>query len=69
MQRFEWNAGSRSDAEGYRFRVVASRAGAVVDASAYMLDRVRSVSAGGDSLALDLTRLGPVSYGDVKTIH
>jgi hypothetical protein len=36
---------------------------------ALMLDRVESVSAGGDALTLQLQRSGSVEYGAVKSVH
>jgi flagellar basal-body rod modification protein FlgD len=67
--RFEWDAGAHADAEGLRFRVVATRAGAAVGAQALSIDRVQAVSAGGDTLLLDLQRNGTVPYAAVRTIQ
>ena len=66
---FEWPAGKHSDAEGLRFRITASSGSTTLSSTPLMLDRVESVSAGGDSLMLQLQRSGSVAYGDVKTVH
>jgi flagellar basal-body rod modification protein FlgD len=66
---FEWPAGTRTDAEGLRFRVTASSGTNVLGSTPLMLDRVESVSAGGESLTLQLQRSGNVDYSAIKTVH
>ena len=67
--RFEWNAGQATDADGLRFRVVATRGASTVASTPLMLDRVLSVSAGGDSLKIELENSGTVDYEAVKSVH
>jgi len=66
---FEWPAGTRTDAEGLRFRVTATSGANTLSTTPLMLDRVESVSAGGDTLTLQLQRSGNVEYNAIKTVH
>lgn len=62
---FEWNAGAHTDAEGLMFRVTAVKGNEVLAGIPVMLDRVRSVATGGDTLTLNLQRSGDVPAGSV----
>jgi flagellar basal-body rod modification protein FlgD len=66
---FVWPAGTHADGDGLRFRVTATAGSAGVAVTPLMLDRVESVSAGGDALTLQLQRSGSVEYGAVKSVH
>jgi flagellar basal-body rod modification protein FlgD len=66
---FEWPAGDAADADGYRFRVVATAGTASVLGGTLMRDRVDSVAAGGGSLQLELQHSGPVAFDAVKAIN
>jgi flagellar basal-body rod modification protein FlgD len=66
---FDWPAGTHVDGEAQRFRVTAKAGSATVVAAPLMLDRVESVSAGGESLTLQLQRSGNVEYSAVKSVH
>lgn len=66
---FSWAAGDHSDAEGLRFRITATSGSTNVATTSLMLDRVESVSAGGDSLTLQLQRSGNVEYSAIKNVH
>jgi len=65
---FDWPAGTLTDAEGLHFRITATSGAASVPVTPLMLDRVEAVSAGGDTLTLDLLRSGLVPYSAVKTV-
>ncbi|HEY6133098.1 MAG TPA: flagellar hook capping FlgD N-terminal domain-containing protein [Rubrivivax sp.] len=66
---FEWPAGKRTDAENLRFRVTATSGAAAVQSTLLTRDEVLAVSAGGDTLTLELMRAGAVPYSAVKTVH
>jgi flagellar basal-body rod modification protein FlgD len=66
---FEWPGAKGADGGDYRFRVNAASGAAQVLATPLMLDRVQSVSFGGNTLNLDLARSGPVPYGDVVAFN
>lgn len=66
---FDWTAPAGAGASDYRFRVNAGNGAAQVLASPLMLDRVQSVSFGGNTLQLDLERSGPVPYGNVVAFN
>jgi flagellar basal-body rod modification protein FlgD len=66
---FDWNAGAAADADGYRFRVAATRGSASVGTQPLMRDRVEAVSSGGDALNLELQHAGSVAYDAVKAIN
>jgi flagellar basal-body rod modification protein FlgD len=68
-QRFEWPAGSHADDENLRFRVSATSGAATVQATPLMQDEVLAVSAGGDTLTLELLRSGTVPYSAVKSVN
>lgn len=66
---FEWN-GAPAGTEGeYRFRVTANNGAAQVLSTSLMLDRVESVSFGGNALNLDLARSGALPYGQVVAFN
>ncbi len=66
---FEWTAAAHTAQEGLRFRVVATQGTTQVTATPMMFDRVLSVSAGSDTLKLDLESSGSVNYSDVRTVR
>jgi flagellar basal-body rod modification protein FlgD len=68
-QRFEWPAGTHTDDENLRFRITATSGAAAVPATPLMQDEVLAVSAGGDTLTLELLRSGQVPYSAVKTVN
>ena len=66
---FEWPA-SKVDADaGLHFRVVATSGAATLSSTALMRDRVDAVSAGGDTLTLELQHSGQVPYDQVKAFN
>jgi len=68
-QDFAWPAGKHSDGENLRFRVTATSGAAAVQTSPLTRDQVLAVSAGGDTLTLELMRAGAVPYSAVKSVH
>jgi len=69
---FNWKPSSGvlpSEAESYRFRVVASNGTAPVTNTTLMRDRVESVSLVGDKLTLETERSGQVTYADIKAFN
>jgi flagellar basal-body rod modification protein FlgD len=69
---FNWKPTSGvlpTEAESYRFRVVASNGTATVTSTALMRDRVDAVSLVGDKLTLQTSRSGPVAYADIKAFN
>lgn len=65
---FEWDA-SKAAPGSYTFRVTANSGTLPVTASPLMRDRVEAVSAGGDTLTLELARSGNVAYTAVKAFN
>jgi flagellar basal-body rod modification protein FlgD len=68
-QDFEWPAGKHGDGDNLRFRVTATSGAAAVQSTLLTRDQVLSVSAGGDTLTLELMRAGDVPYSAVKSVH
>ncbi len=66
---FEWNDARAAGSEEYRFRVIATNGAAEVLSTPLMLDRVQSVSFGGNSINLDLARSGSMPYGQVVAFN
>jgi flagellar basal-body rod modification protein FlgD len=66
---FEWAGGTAADSGELRFRIVAQRGTASVNAQPLMYDRVLSVSAGGSQLRLELARNGSVDYSSVYAVR
>ena len=66
---FEWPAKDIDADAGLSFRVTATSGAAVVQTTALMRDRVNAVSAGGDTLTLELERSGSVPYSDIKAFN
>ncbi|MFY8087826.1 MAG: flagellar hook assembly protein FlgD, partial [Rubrivivax sp.] len=66
---FEWAGGNAADSDDLRFRIVAQRGAATVNAQPLMYDRVLSVSAGGNQLQLELARSGSVDYSSVYAVR
>jgi flagellar basal-body rod modification protein FlgD len=66
---FEWPAGAVTDADGYRFRVVATRGSASVLGGTLMRDQVEAVTSAGSTLNLELRHSGTVSYDSVKAFN
>ena len=66
---FDWAGGDGASAGEFRFRVTATSGTAEVPTTPLMLDRVQSVSFGGNSLNLDLARSGSVPYGNVVAFN
>ncbi len=66
---FAWNAGTHTDGEALQFRITATTGAAPVTVTPLMYDHVNAVSAGGDSLTLELERSGTVAYSAIKTVH
>jgi flagellar basal-body rod modification protein FlgD len=67
---FEWEGGNlASSQDGLRFRIVATQGTEAVTAKPIMLDRVLSVSTGGDALKLELENSGHVNYADVRSVR
>ena len=60
---------THTDDENLRFRVSATSGAATVAATPLMQDQVLAVSAGGDTLTLELLRSGEVPYSAVKTVN
>jgi len=72
MRSFNWQAADKAlptDADGYRFRVVATTGNAAVPATPLMRDRVESVSLAGNELRLATSRSGQVPYSQVKAFN
>ena len=69
LHGFDWPAGSATDASGLRFRVTATSGATSVASTALMRDRIDAVATGGDSLTLELARLGSVPYASVKAFN
>jgi flagellar basal-body rod modification protein FlgD len=66
---FNWPAGEHTDGEGLRFRITPTSGAAAVPVTPLMLDHVESVSAGGDTLTLQLLRSGFVPYSEIKSVN
>lgn len=62
---FDWDIGAHPEGADYRFRVSATSGAAQVGAQPLMLDRVQSVSVGGNSLDLQLERSGLKPYSSI----
>ncbi len=66
---FDWPADKVDANAGLRFRVVATSGAATLPSTALMRDRVDAVSAGGDTLTLELQRSGLVPYDQIKAFN
>ena len=66
---FDWPAKDIDADAGLTFRVTATSGAATLSSTALMRDRVNAVSAGGDTLTLDLERSGQVAYADIKAFN
>jgi flagellar basal-body rod modification protein FlgD len=69
---FEWKPASGtlpSEAEGYRFRIVASAGTVTVASTALMRDRVEAVSMVDNKLTLETARSGQVAYADIRAVN
>ena len=66
---FEWVPGAAPAERDLRFRVVATRGAGEVAVQPLTIDRVSSVSAGGDKLQLTLENSGTVDYADVVAVR
>ncbi len=66
---FNWLADKVDADAGLRFRVVATSGAATLTSTALMRDRVDAVSAGGDTLTLELQRSGSISYDQIKAFN
>lgn len=67
-QPFAWDAGSHSGAEGLRYRVTATKGGAVVSHRTLVQDQVVSVGSDNGSMQVQLRGLGAIGYDAVRTI-
>lgn len=66
---FEWSPGAEADVGAPRFRVVAHSGAAELASTPLMLDHVKAVSFGGNTLNLELSRSGTVPYGEVVAFN
>lgn len=66
---FEWHGADAANAGDYRFRPVAHSGAAQLAVSPLMLDHVKAVSFGNNTLNLELARSGTVPYGDVVAFN
>ncbi|MDH5540724.1 MAG: flagellar hook assembly protein FlgD [Rhizobacter sp.] len=66
---FNWPANGADANAGLRFRITATSGATALSSTALMRDRVDSVSAGGNSLVLDLARSGAVPYEQIKAFN
>ncbi len=69
VHSFGWPAGSADDGSGLRFRVTAKSGATKLATTALMRDVVDAVQAGGNTLTLELHRLGNVPYSSVRTFN
>ena len=66
---FNWPAKGVDADGGLHFRVVATSGAATLTSTALMRDRVDAVSAGGDTLTLELEHSGQVPYDQIKAFN
>jgi flagellar basal-body rod modification protein FlgD len=67
---FEWKPKAGIDATlGDRFRVVAKSGTTTLSATPLMRDRVDAVSAGGETLSLELRMSGSVAYSQIRAFN
>jgi flagellar basal-body rod modification protein FlgD len=69
LHSFGWPTETANDTSGLRFRVTALSGATKVTTAPLMRDRVDAVMTGGDTLMLELTRLGSVPYTSVQAIN
>jgi flagellar basal-body rod modification protein FlgD len=69
LHSFGWPADTANDTSGLRFRVTALSGATKLTTTTLMRDRVEAVLTGGDSLMLELSRLGSVPYTSVQAIN
>ena len=67
---FEWKPKAGIDATlGDRFRVIAKSGTTTLSATPLMRDRVDAVSAGGETLSLELRMSGSVAYSQIRAFN
>ena len=69
MHSFLWPSGTADDSAGLRFRVSARSGATPLATTTLMRDRVDAVRTSGDSLSLELQKLGNVAYSQVKAFN
>lgn len=69
LHSFGWPCGTATDAAGLRFRVTAMSGATKLSTTSLMRDMVDAVLTGGDTLTLELRRMGSVPYTSVQAIN
>ena len=69
LHSFGWPSGTATDAAGLRFRVTAMSGATQLSTTSLMRDMVDAVLTGGDTLTLELRRMGSVPYTSVQAIN
>ena len=69
LHSFGWPSGTATDAAGLRFRVTAMSGATQLSTTSLMRDMVDAVITGGDTLTLELRRMGSVPYTSVQAIN
>jgi flagellar basal-body rod modification protein FlgD len=69
LHSFGWPADTATDASGLSFRVTAMSGATQLTTQPLMRDLVDAVVTGGDTLSLELRRLGSVPYTSVQAIN
>lgn len=69
LHSFGWPTQTASDSSGLRFRVTALSGATKVAAQPLMRDHIDAVLTGGDTLTLELARIGSVPYTSVRAIN
>ena len=66
---FDWDASKSGTDTNLSFRITATSGAATLSSTALMRDKVVAVSAGGDSLTLELERSGSTPYASIKAFN
>jgi flagellar basal-body rod modification protein FlgD len=66
---FQWDASGVPDGSAYTFRVTPKSGTTTVPSTSLMLDRVVAVSTSGNTLNIELERLGNVAYSDIQAFN
>jgi flagellar basal-body rod modification protein FlgD len=69
MGSFNWPAGTNTNENNLRFRVIARSGANPVSNTPLMRDRVDAVSTSGSTINLQLQNSGQVAYGDVRAFN